>query len=160
MIRRLVLIAALLFAFPLAVSRPALAVLPSEMLKDPVLEARAREISKGLRCLVCRNENIDDSNAKLAHDLRVLVRDRLKAGDTDQQVVDYIVARYGEYVLLRPRVTGANLLLWAAGPIMLLLAGWIGYRYVRSQRGDGQGDGQGDGLSDEEQARLRELMSD
>ncbi len=156
MFRRLVLILALLFAFPLAVSRPALAVLPGEMLKDPVLEARAREISKGLRCLVCRNENIDDSNAKLAHDLRVLVRDRLKAGDTDQQVVDYIVARYGEYVLLRPRATGANLLLWGAGPIMLLLAGWIGYRYVRGQRGDGRRDR----LSDAEKTRLEELMSD
>lgn len=85
------------------------------MLDDPALEARAREISQGLRCLVCRNESIDESHAPLARDLRLLVRERLVAGDTNAETVDFIVARYGEYVLLRPQATGANWLLWGQG---------------------------------------------
>ncbi|RMD49780.1 MAG: cytochrome c-type biogenesis protein CcmH, partial [Alphaproteobacteria bacterium] len=96
------------------------AVEPDEMLADPALEARARAISKQLRCLVCRNESIDESNAKLARDLRLLVRERLKAGDSDEEVIAYIVDRYGEFVLLKPRARGVNLLLWLAGPLMLL----------------------------------------
>ena len=95
---------------------PAIAVQPDEILPDPALEARARSISAGLRCLVCRNENIDDSNADLARDLRLLVRERLVAGDSDTQVVDYLVSRYGEYVLLNPTARGSKLLLWVAGP--------------------------------------------
>jgi cytochrome c-type biogenesis protein CcmH len=104
--------------------RPAFAVLPNEVLSDPALEARARAISEELRCMVCQNQSIDDSDADLAHDLRVLVRERLKAGDTDGEVIDYIVARYGEFVLLKPRVSWRNALLWAA-PAILILAGGI-----------------------------------
>ena len=99
----------------------AFSVQPDEILDDPALEARARELSKGLRCLVCRNESIDESNAELARDLRLLVRERLVAGDTDNEAVDFIVARYGEYVLLKPRATGGNLVLYLIGPVLLLL---------------------------------------
>ncbi len=113
---------------------PAQAVQPDEILADPALEARARAISEGLRCLVCRNENIDNSNADLARDLRLLVRERLKAGDSDDQVVAYLVDRYGEYVLLNPTTTGANLILWIAGPSALLV-GLIGAGlYMRRRR--------------------------
>lgn len=104
---------------------PALAVEPSEMLKDPALEARARAISKELRCLVCQNESIDESNAGLAHDLRVLLRQRLAAGDTDQQAIDFIVKRYGDFVLLKPPVEPATYLLWF-GPAAVLVVGAIG----------------------------------
>jgi cytochrome c-type biogenesis protein CcmH len=106
----------------LALAVPALAVQPNEMLADPALEARARNLSRELRCMVCQNESIDDSNADLARDLRILVRDRLKAGDTDAQVIDYVVARYGEFVLLKPRFSLRNALLWGT-PVILLLAG-------------------------------------
>jgi cytochrome c-type biogenesis protein CcmH len=106
----------------LALAVPALAVQPNEMLADPALEARARSLSRELRCMVCQNESIDDSNADLARDLRILVRDRLKAGDTDEQVIDYVVARYGEFVLLKPRFSLRNALLWGT-PVILLLAG-------------------------------------
>ena len=101
------------------IAAPVLAVQPNEMLDDPVLEERARDISTGLRCLVCRNESIDESNADLAGDLRLLVRERLVAGDSNVEVVDFIVDRYGEYVLLKPTNRGANKLLWLAGPLML-----------------------------------------
>jgi cytochrome c-type biogenesis protein CcmH len=106
----------------LAMSGPALAVLPGEMLADPALEARARALSSELRCMVCQNQSIDDSDADLAHDLRVLVRERIKAGDDDEQVIDYIVSRYGEFVLLKPRFSLRNALLWSA-PLVLLVAG-------------------------------------
>jgi len=141
----------ILILTPLAM--PVLAVQPDEMLANPVLEARARDISQGLRCLVCRNENIDDSNADLARDLRILVRQRLTAGDTNKQVVAYIVSRYGEYVLLKPRANGSNLVLWVAGPVMLLLAGWIGFGFVRKRKGAEAPD-----LDPAEQARLAELL--
>ncbi len=148
--RRLILVLCLL-ASPLA------AVQPGEMLDDPALEARARDISKGLRCLVCRNENIDDSNAALAHDLRVLLRERLTAGDTNEEAVDYIVERYGEYVLLEPRATGSTLALWLAGPAMLLLGAGVALVYVR-RRGRGvAGDAP---LSADEAARLRNIMDE
>jgi len=101
------------------------AVTPDEMLKDPALEARARNISRELRCLVCQNQDIDDSEAPLAHDLRVLVRDRLKKGETNEQVIDYIAARYGEFVLLKPRFELRTLALWGLPPAALL-AGVIG----------------------------------
>jgi cytochrome c-type biogenesis protein CcmH len=113
---------------------PVMAVQPNEVLSDPALESRARALSKDLRCLVCRNENIDDSNADLARDLRLLVRERLVAGDSDSAAMDYIVSRYGEYVLLNPTSTGANLLLWYAGPLMLLVGGGIAFTYVRRRR--------------------------
>lgn len=122
--KRLLLVLCLLAA-------PAFAVQPDEMLDDPALEARARAISTGLRCPVCQNETIDESNATLARDLRLLVRERLLAGDSDAQVVDFIVERYGEFVLLRPDARGVNLLLWIAGPLMLLAAGGVGYATIR-----------------------------
>ena len=133
---------------------PVLAVEPGEMLDDPVLEERAREISKGLRCPVCQNESIDESNAELASDLRVLVRERLVAGDTDDEAVDFIVARYGEFVLLRPGMSGTALILWIAGPVMLLLALFLGWRAVRRRASDDEM------LSAEEEARLRELLKE
>jgi len=118
--RRLALIALLL-----ALVAPALAVTPDEMLKDPALEARARHLSQELRCMVCQNQSIDDSEAPLAHDLRVLVRDRLTAGDSDRQVLDFLVARYGEFVLLKPRFEPRTLLLWGLPPLALI-AGVVG----------------------------------
>jgi cytochrome c-type biogenesis protein CcmH len=117
----LCLAAALLVA---AGAGPALAVRPDEMLADPALEARARALSKELRCLVCQNESIDDSNADLAHDLRVLVRERIRKGDSDRQALDFLVARYGEFVLLKPRFDWRNAVLWGT-PIILLLAGGL-----------------------------------
>ena len=100
----------------------ALAVLPGEMLSDPALEARARALSSELRCMVCQNQSIDDSDADLAHDLRVLVRERIKAGDDDEEVIAYVVSRYGEFVLLKPRFSQRNALLWMT-PILLLVGG-------------------------------------
>lgn len=117
---------------------PALAVEPDEMLSDPALEARARTLSAELRCLVCQNQSIDDSNAPLARDLRVLVRDRLKQGDSDEGVLDFIVARYGDFVLLKPRFQTDTLLLWLATPailILTLLAIIVAYRR-RAAEGD------------------------
>lgn len=101
---------------------PAEAVQPDEILDDPALEARARAISLGLRCLVCQNQSIDDSDAPLAKDLRVLVRERLKAGDTDEEIEEFVVARYGEFVLLKPRLSRHTLILWFATPAVLLAA--------------------------------------
>ena len=115
------LFAVLLALFAL-VPFAAFAVRPDEMLTDPALEARAREVGKELRCLVCRNQSIDDSEADLAHDLRVLVRERIKAGDTNAQTIAYIRARYGDYVLLRPPFQLDTLLLWG-GPLLILLLG-------------------------------------
>lgn len=129
------------------------AVEPSEMLADPILEARAREISKNLRCLVCRNENIDSSNAGIAGDLRVLVRERLVAGDSDEQVISYIVDRYGEYVLLRPARSWSNLALWAAGPVLFLTGLGIALVFVRRRKAVAP-----ESLSDSEQQRLREIL--
>ena len=137
---------------------PAWAVQPDEVLDDPVLEERARELSKGLRCLVCRNESIDDSNADLARDLRLLVRERLVAGDTDDEAIAFIVDRYGEYVLLKPQSGGSNLLLWLAGPVMLLLAGVTGVVYLR-RRSAATAPAEA-GLSDAEEARLKEIMKE
>ncbi len=133
----------------------AFAVQPDEMLDDPVLENRARELSKGLRCLVCRNEFIDESNADLARDLRLLVRERLVEGDSNEAVLDFVVARYGEYVLLNPRATGSSLILWIAGPLLLLSGLGVAFAYVRRQSQDAP-----DGLSDDEKARLTELLKD
>lgn len=140
------------------VAAPVWAVQPDEILDDPALEARAREISKNLRCLVCRNENIDDSNAELARDLRLLVRERLVAGDNNEEAVAYIVDRYGEYVLLNPTARGANWLLWAAGPIMLIAGLGLGLVYLR-RRGSAP-EQKVEDLSDEEKARLAEIMDD
>jgi len=109
-----------LFAL-LVASLPVKAVEPSEMLADPALEARARTLSKELRCMVCQNESIDDSGAPLAHDLRLLVRERLKAGDSDERILDFLVARYGEFVLLKPRFSWRTAALWGSPPAALLI---------------------------------------
>ncbi|THF93353.1 MAG: cytochrome c-type biogenesis protein CcmH [Sulfitobacter sp. SK025] len=136
---------------------PAWAVQPDEILSDPVLEQRARDLSKGLRCLVCRNESIDESNASLARDLRILLRERLVAGDSDTQAVGYIVDRYGEYVLLSPPATGSTWLLWGAGPLMLLLAGGASLLYVRGRAHAKTPDQTP--LSAEEQTRLDKILN-
>ena len=110
------------------------AVRPDEMLSDPKLEARAREVGQELRCLVCRNQSIDDSDADLAHDLRVLVRERINAGDSNDQIIDFVRARYGDFVLLRPPFETGTLLLWG-GPALILLLGAFGiHRYYRRRR--------------------------
>jgi len=116
----------LVVLFALPVPQAAFAVLPDEVLADPALEARARELSKGLRCLVCRNQSIDDSNADLARDLRLLLRERLVAGDDDAEALQYLVDRYGIYILLKPPFTASTALLWL-GPGLLLLVALLGF---------------------------------
>jgi cytochrome c-type biogenesis protein CcmH len=143
----------------LLLAAPVFAVQPDEVLDDPVLEQRARDLSVGLRCLVCRNESIDESNAELARDLRLLLRERLVAGDTDEEAVAFIVDRYGEYVLLKPTTSGSNLLLWLAGPIMLLIAAAVGLNFLRT-RAKAQVSGETEALSAEEQERLRQILED
>jgi cytochrome c-type biogenesis protein CcmH len=143
------LLAALALATVLAA--PAIAVQPDEVLPDPRLETRARTISEGLRCLVCQNQSIDDSDAPLARDLRLLVRDRLKAGDSDADVEKYVVQRYGEFVLLRPVVAPHTMLLWF-GPALVLAAGILGLAFTRRRRPDPALP-----LSPAEQARLHAL---
>jgi cytochrome c-type biogenesis protein CcmH len=145
---------ALVLALLLAV--PAFAVQPDEILPDPALEARARELSKLLRCPVCQGENIDDSNADISRDLRLLVRERLLAGDSNDAVIDYIVDRYGEFVLFEPRATGANLLLWLAGPLMLMGGAGVAFVWVRARRQARAPDV----LTPEEEARLREILKE
>lgn len=142
-------------ALPQVWAPAALAVTPSEMLADPVLEARAREISKLLRCPVCQGETIDESNADIASDLRVLVRERLVAGDSDRQAIDYIVARYGEVVLFLPEARGVNLILWIAGPAMLGLGILAAVLAARRRRVAAPA-----ALSAEEKARLDEILRD
>lgn len=150
------LLPALVLGLSIAAALPAAAVQPDEMLSDSALEARARDLSKGLRCLVCRNESIDESNAELARDLRLLVRERIVAGDSDEDVIGYIVSRYGEYVLLRPPATGANLWLWVAGPLILLGGGIGSVVYLRRRRSAPAAEA----LNDAEKARVAELMRD
>jgi cytochrome c-type biogenesis protein CcmH len=116
---RLLRFTAVVVALAIVVVAPALAVQPDEVLGDPALEARARALSKELRCMVCQNQSIDDSDAPLARDLRLLVRDRLKAGDDDRQVIDFLVSRYGEFVLLNPRMSWHTALLWGLPPAAL-----------------------------------------
>jgi cytochrome c-type biogenesis protein CcmH len=146
------LLALLLFV---AATGPALAVEPGEKLADPVLEARAREISRELRCLVCQNQSIDDSDADLARDLRRIVRDRIVAGDTDDQVLDFIVERYGQFVLLRPPFEPVTWALWLA-PLAILLIGGAGIALVfRGRRASGP-----QPLDSEEKSRVDRLLSD
>ena len=128
--RRLVLVALLL---ALVTTAPSLAVQPDEMLKDPALEARARTLSSELRCLVCQNQSIDDSEAPLARDLRLLVRERLTQGDSDTQVLEFLVSRYGQFVLLRPRLELQTILLWGLPPAALL-AGVLGLLVTARRR--------------------------
>lgn len=151
--KRLTLALFVLFA---AFAGPAYAVEPDEMLKDPALEARARDISAHLRCLVCQNESIDESNADLAKDLRLLVRERLKAGDSDEEVKDYLVARYGEFVLLQPRFSLHTALLWFGAPLVLLI-GIVAIVLAYRRRGKAPAAAP---LSDDEQAELDRLMGD
>jgi cytochrome c-type biogenesis protein CcmH len=131
------------------------AVQPDEVLKDPALEARARAISEGLRCLVCQNQSIDDSDAPLAKDLRVLVRERLKAGDSDAEIVDFVVARYGEFVLLKPRLLPHTWLLWFATPFAFLAALGLIWLAYRRRKLASQGPA---ALSFDEERRLERLL--
>jgi cytochrome c-type biogenesis protein CcmH len=136
------------------------AVQPDEMLPDPILEARARALSKELRCMVCQNESIDDSEAPLAHDLRVLVRERLKAGDTDQQVLDFLVARYGEFVLLKPPLSWHTVALWGLPPAVLLIGAGVIIADLRRRRRLNSMDEEASKLSAAEESRLAELLRD
>lgn len=149
---RAVILSVLLALSPVTV----LAVQPDEVLSDPALEARARAISHNLRCPVCQGESIDDSNAPISRDLRLVVRERLVAGDTDDQVIDFVVARYGEFVLFNPRAKGANLLLWLMGPALLVVGGMGAILYTR-QRSTARP--ASDALTAEEEARLAELLN-
>ena len=133
---------------------PARAVQPDEMLPDPALEARARNLSRELRCMVCQNQSIDDSDAPLARDLRVLVRDRLKAGDDDKQVLDFLTARYGDFVLLKPRFTWETAALWGT-PAALLLFGGLGLFIFLRRRWPAAAS---PGLTAAEQARVEEIL--
>ena len=146
---------ALVVALAVALASPALAVQPDEILSDPKLEQRARDLSLGLRCLVCQNQSIDDSDAPLARDLRVLVRERLKAGDSDAEVIDFVVARYGEFVLLKPRLGWHTLLLWLAPMLALLIAGAIVLRGMRGKRPTAPA-----ALSAEEERKLKALLDE
>jgi cytochrome c-type biogenesis protein CcmH len=148
---RLIIVCAVLFG-----THAALAVEPDEMLADPALEAHARTISRELRCMVCQNQSIDDSAAPLAHDLRVLVRERLKAGDNDQQVLDFLVARYGEFVLLKPRFEWRTALLWLT-PLAVLIVGAITLVAATKRRKSARDPSAGQ-LSAAEEARISELM--
>jgi cytochrome c-type biogenesis protein CcmH len=150
---RLLALIALLLA--LAAPDVALAVTPDEMLKDSAQEARARNLSQELRCMVCQNQSIDDSEAPLAHDLRVLVRQRIEAGDSDKQVLDYLVARYGEFVLLKPRFELHTLLLWGLPPVALF-AGIIALIVTVRRRSIAETPA----LSPEEQRKLATLVED
>ena len=131
------------------------AVQPDEMLGDPRLEARARTLSRELRCMVCQNQSIDDSEAPLARDLRVLVRERIRLGDSDQKVIDFLVARYGQFVLLRPRLEWHTALLWFA-PLVLLIGGAIALIALAIRR---KGANESTALSAEEEAELARLIS-
>ena len=131
---------------------------PNEVLSDPILEERARDISKDLRCLVCQNESIDDSNASLAKDLRILVRERLLAGDSDDEVLNFIVDRYGEFALLKPRSDGFNLILWLSGPLMLLIALIISFSFIKTNNTSKRGSTAD--LSDHEKRELKKIVGE
>ncbi|TIP03616.1 MAG: cytochrome c-type biogenesis protein CcmH [Mesorhizobium sp.] len=148
-------LASLILLLALAFTGAAQAVKPDEVLLDPALEARARALSEGLRCMVCQNQSIDESDADLARDLRILVRQRLVAGDTDQQVMDYIVSRYGEFVLLKPRFSLRNALLWGTPVLLLLAGGLFVVLSARSRRAASDS-----ALSAEEKAALDRMLSD
>lgn len=153
--RGLILALALLLATPVG---PAVAVQPDEILADPALEARARTLSKEVRCLVCRNESIDDSNAELARDLRLLIRERLEAGDADTEVLDFLAARYGEFVLLKPRFSTANAALWFAGPAIFLAGLALVIVYLRRQNPNRR---TAEALlTEDEQSRLDQILKD
>ncbi|MGP1253709.1 MAG: cytochrome c-type biogenesis protein [Kiloniellales bacterium] len=133
MIRRLLSVGLVVALFAVLLTPPALALMPDEILDDPNLEARARALSKDLRCVVCQNEAIDSSNAEIARQMRLLVRERLVAGDDDGQVMDYLQARYGDYVLMKPPVKPETYLLWY-GPAVVLLLGGLGVAFYLLRR--------------------------
>jgi cytochrome c-type biogenesis protein CcmH len=144
----------LVVALAMVSAFPAHAVQPDEVLPDAALEARARNLSRELRCMVCQNQSIDDSDAPLARDLRLLVRERLKAGDSDKQIFDFLVARYGDFVLLKPRFTSHTALLWLL-PALVLLAGAAALFALRRRQ---RFRPTSTGLSDEEEARVAEIL--
>ncbi|TGV27783.1 cytochrome c-type biogenesis protein [Mesorhizobium sp. M4B.F.Ca.ET.143.01.1.1] len=148
-------LASLALLLGLVFAGSAFAVKPDEVLADPALEARARALSEGLRCMVCQNQSIDESDADLARDLRILVRQRLVAGDSDQQVMDYIVSRYGEFVLLKPRFSLRNALLWGTPVVLLLAGGLFILLSARSRRS-----APANTLTAEEQAALDKMLRD
>jgi len=141
-------------ALSVLLATPALAVQPDEVLSDPALELRARALSTGLRCVVCRNESIDESNADLARDMRIALRDRLEAGDSDEQAVQFLVDRYGEYILLRPQTDGINVILWISGPLLLL--GGLAVAVLALRRRPERAEP----LTDAEEARVRKLLGE
>ncbi len=151
---RLAVVFVLVFS-SFALSSFSWAVEPDEILADPVLEARARDLSAELRCLVCQNQSIDDSDAPLAKDLRVLVRERLVAGDSDADIRAYLVARYGEFVLLKPTMSRANLLLWLTAPVALLIGAATALWRMRKNTGRAEAD-----LSEEEERVLARILND
>lgn len=153
--RRLALIA---LVFALVAPTASLAVEPDEMLKDPQLEFRARHLSEELRCMVCQNQSIDDSEAPLARDIRLLVRERIAAGDSDAQVIDFLVARYGEFVLLKPRFERQTLALWLVPPFLLIAGGLALWVHTR-RRSRGDTDTGNRPLTADEEARLAALMA-
>ena len=143
------------FAWVLMNSTSVFAVEPDEVLNDPKLEERARGISKNLRCLVCRNESIDDSNAELAKDLRLLVRERLVLGESNKEITDYIVSRYGEYVLLMPAFGWSNLLLWLCGPIMFVFGSIIAFWSFKNKTHTSNIP-----LSEKDEQRIKDILKD
>lgn len=154
---RLLLLALALIAATLPAAR---ALSPDEVLDDPVLEQRARELSAELRCMVCQNQSIDDSDAPLAKDLRVLVRERLVAGDTNAEVIDFLVARYGEFVLLKPRLTLQTVALWGLAPLALAIGLLVLFLGARRRRGGAAvAAGGATRLTGEEQAELDRILS-
>jgi len=150
------LLHAFMLAVALAWSFPVRAVQPNEMLSDPKLEARARALSKELRCMVCQNESIDESEAPLAHDIRALVRQRIEAGDSDAQIIDFLVARYGEFVLLKPRLSWRTVMLWGLPPGLLVIG--IVILGVAAERRSRISAGEATSLSAAEEARVAELL--
>ncbi|MCQ0971846.1 cytochrome c-type biogenesis protein CcmH [Paracoccus sp. TK19116] len=148
--------AGLILALMLSLGSAALAVQPDEVLDDPALESRAREISQKLRCPVCQGENIDESNAPISRDLRLYVRERLVDGDSNDEVIDAVTDRFGEFVLFEPRARGGNLILWLAGPILALIGLIIAWSFLRSRREIAAPVP----LSDAERSRLDRLMED
>lgn len=155
------IIYSLTLALLMLISIAAVAVEPSEMLDDPALEARAREISAGLRCVVCQNQSIDESNAELARDLRILVRERLTNGDSDQDVLDYVVSRYGEFVLLSPPIKGSTYALWF-GPLIFVVIGVfaVGMIFRRKKSNEADPLDTIDILSKDELSRLEKLLGE
>jgi cytochrome c-type biogenesis protein CcmH len=147
---RMALVCVMMLATPVA------AVEPSEMLTDPVLEARARDLSAGLRCLICRNQNIDDSNSELARDLRLVLRERLVAGDTNDEAVAYMVDRYGNYILLKPPFNPSTMLLWF-GPGLMLVAALLGFRSLWS--GQSKSPNRPDDLSDDDRVLIAQALA-